>query len=280
MARKRRKGITGKLKKIFTGKKTEREILTNFIAKNFEEIRNEQIQMILGILHLQRLTAENIKIPANNLVAVSDTSTVAEIEAIIRKTGHSRIPVFHEKDNEREYRGILFAKDFLSAFVKKARKFNISDFIRKPIFVPETQTLLSLLREMRLNKSHIALTVNEYGHVTGMITLEDILEEIVGDIQDEFDSEQKAVKLVAHRVYRVEGAISLDELNDELALNLPEEKFNTLAGFLLHELKGELNETSQVKYGNVIFKPEKFSNRQIRSVLVDLSAGSRKQPPG
>jgi len=267
----RRRKITTALRRVFGRRKSLREKLIQFFRANKIPARNEQLQMILEIIELHEKRAADVKTAEVNLVSIPLNASLKDIETVFRKTGHSRLPVFEDRDGLRHYPGVLFVKDLVSLTPSQRKKFDLKSHLRKPLVVPESQTILSLLREMRLNRHHLALTVNEHGDVTGMITLEDILEEIVGEIQDEYDSVSKQVMQIEPKIYRVDARMSLADLNDELALNLPEEKFHSVAGFVLHSLAGELKEKASFVYGNARFTLLKFKHRQVKSILVDLS---------
>jgi CBS domain containing-hemolysin-like protein len=267
----RRRKISTAIRRVFGRKKSLREKLIQFFRANKIVARNEQLQMILEIIELSEKRAADIKTAEVNLVSLPVNASLKEVEAVFRKTGHSRLPVYENRDGLRHYLGVLFVKDLVSLTASKRKKFDLKSHLRKPLVVPESQSILSLLREMRLNRHHLALTVNEHGDVTGMITLEDILEEIVGEIQDEYDSANKQVVQVEPKVYRVDARMSLADLNDELALNLPEEEFHSVAGFVLHSLAGELKEKASFVYGNARFTLLKFKHRQVKSILIDLT---------
>jgi len=268
----RQKKLTGAIRKVFKKKpKSLREKLQEFFKKNKIAARNEQMQMVLEILELGEKRAADILTAEVNLSSLPITAGLKDIETLFKKTGHSRLPVYEDKEGLRHYVGIFFVKDLASIKTTKRKAFNLAEHLRKPLVVPESQSILSLLREMRLNRHHLALTVNEHGDVTGLITLEDILEEIVGDIQDEYDSESKQVVQIEPKVYRVDARMSLSDLNDELFLNLPEEKFHSVAGFVLHSLAGDLKDKAVFAYGNAKFTLLKFKHRQVKSVLIDLS---------
>lgn len=275
----RRRKFTGTLRKVFGKKKSLREKLIQFFKKNKIIARNEQMQMVLEILDLGEKRAADIKTAEVNLTSVPVSASLKDIEAVFKKTGHSRLPVYEDKDGLRHYPGVLFVKDLVVIKPTQRKRFDLKAHLRKPLVVPESQSILSLLREMRLNRHHLALTVNEHGDVTGMITLEDILEEIVGEIQDEYDSESRQVMQLEPKVYRVDARMSLADLNDELALNLPEEKFHSVAGFVLHSLAGELKEKASFAYGNARFTLLKFKHRQVKSIVIDLT-GRGSDPVG
>lgn len=272
MARRRR--LTQTIRKVFGRRKSLREKLIQFFKRNQISARNEQMQMVLEILELHEKRAADIKTAELDFTSIPVDASLREIEAVFKKNGHSRLPVYEDKDGLRHYLGILFVKDLVSIKPAARQKFDVIQHLRKPLVVPESQSILSLLREMRLNRHHLALTVNEHGDVTGMITLEDILEEIVGEIQDEYDSASKQVMQLEPKVYRVDARMSLSDLNDELALNLPEENFRSVAGFVLHSLAGDLKEKASFVYGNARFTLLKFKHRQVKSVIIDLSPRS------
>ena len=257
-------------KKYFSKNISLREKLTTFFKNQDIVMTNEQLQMILNVVPLIKADLNKIKIPITKVSSLNIKASLKETLILLQKTRHSRIPVYEEKDGHKLYIGIFFAKDILQLYNDKGTKFNLKDYIRPITFAAESRRLLSLLREMRIKQHHLMLTVNEYGTITGMITLEDILEEIVGDIRDEFDRSKKSIQEINIREYRVDGSIFLSTLNKELAINLPEEKFNTLAGFILHELQGVLRKGKEVRYGSISLKIEKYSGQQIEQVLVKL----------
>lgn len=249
---------------------TLREQLQRFFEDQELKINNDQMQMIEGVLSLVNKRAENVKVPTPKMIALPMSISRADLESSLRKSGHTRFPVYIEKETVRDYVGILHVKDLLPILMKGGRKIVLKDVTRKVLFVPENQTLLSLLRAMRQKKFHMALTVNEHGDVSGLVTLEDILEEIVGDILDEHDNLSRDIREIGLRQFRIDALLSLYDINQRLALNLPEERFNTLAGFLLHQLKGDVAEDKEIKYGSVTFKIEKINAQQIKTVIAEI----------
>ncbi|MCB1200010.1 MAG: CBS domain-containing protein [Leptospiraceae bacterium] len=271
----RSNGIKNFLARLFAREEeTLREQLQRFFDDQELRINNDQLQMIEGVLSLVDKRAENIKVPSPRMVSLPVTINRADLENILRKSGHTRFPVYTDKDGLRDYVGILHVKDLLPFLMKGGKKIVLKDIVRKLLVVPENQTLLSLMRTMRQKKFHMALTVNEHGDVSGLVTLEDILEEIVGDILDEHDNRSNDIKEIGLRIYRVDAMLPLNEVNQRIALNLPEEKFNTLAGFLLHQLKGDVAENREIRYGSVNFRLEKVSGQQIKNVIVELDVPS------
>lgn len=247
-----------------------RQELIEFFGDQSLQVENEQIQMILSILRIRDLTAEQIRIPATRMISIPVNTSLKDCIAIIKKSGHTRIPVYEEKDGRKNFTGILYAKDLLTRSLDHKGRFKLSENLHELIVIPETQGLLSLLRHLRMKQIHLVMTVNEYGDITGLVTLEDILEEIVGDIRDEYDSRRSPIREVGHRIYRVDGSISLKDLNQELTLNLPEEKFNTLSGFILHELKGVIAEKSAVDYGSCVITVTKIAGSEVRQAEIKI----------
>jgi len=252
------------LNQIFSRNDTLRNELIDFFDDKDIPLRNDQLQMILGVIKMMEYDANNVKVPITKVVSISAKSSLNATLKIICKTGHSRIPVYEEDGGKRKYVGLLYAKDILKSYLKKIGRFKLKDYIREVKVIPETQSLLSLLRDMRVNRQHMMLTANEYGDITGLITLEDLLEEIVGEIKDEYDSAKyTAIKTIGHRLYEVDASTSITDINKELMINLPEEKFNTLAGFLLHELKGNISQDATVNYGNIVLSIKQFDGQHI-----------------
>jgi len=258
--------IKSLLTQIFSRNDTVREQLIEFFEDIELPVRNDQIQMILGVIRLLNFTAEKIKIPLGNMVNLPIDASLKDTVQVIKKSGHSRVPVYKETGGHKKYVGLLYAKDIIGCTDSKKQKFHLEEYTRKLQFIPESQSLLSLLREMRMHSQHLMLTVDEYGEVNGLITLEDILEEIVGDIRDEYDKNTLPIKEIGHRLYEIDASVNLTDINKKLALNLPEEHFSTLAGFMLHELKGSLSKESRVEYGNIILTISSFTGHTIQKV--------------
>lgn len=155
------------------------------------------------------------------------------VESII-ECGHSRFPIYEETmDNVV---GILYAKDLLK-YLNKLENVEIDAILRKPYFVPESKRLDSLLKEFKRRHVHIAVAVDEYGGVSGIVCMEDIIEEIVGDIQDEFDHEEEDILKIGENTYRCEGRVNIEDLNEQLSIDLPTSDFDTLGGFVFDLLE-------------------------------------------
>lgn len=231
-------------------------------------LSEEQRQMILAIVQMQNIQAVQIKTPITRITTLSHDTDLKEAVLIIKKSGHSRLPIYQELDGRKKFTSVLYAKDILPAVFDTNKKFKINDYAREILVTPESQSILSLLTEMRDKRHHLALTVNEFGDVSGLITLEDILETIVGDILDEFDAQVELIKNIRDDEYLIDGSTNLTEINKKFDIHLPEDKFNTLAGYLLHEFKGVIHKKAEIELNGVKFIIEKIREQQIISVNV------------
>ena len=262
--------IKQKIEFIFCWNSSLREALGRFFNHRQIFVTNDQLQMVLNVVQLTEYDADKVKIPVNKIIALPVNADLDKTIRVLKKSGHSRIPVYEDSTGRKEFIGLLYAKDLLKVHLNKNKRFKLSNYVREIRFAPEMQKLLSLLRNMRIQQNHLVLTVNEYGDVTGLITLEDILEEIVGDIRDEHDSDKKMINKIKHQQYRIDASIPLSDLNRELAINFPEDKFNTLAGYVLHELNAKPKNGSEIKYGRIHLKIEKSVGQQIETVLIKI----------
>lgn len=218
---------------------------------------NEKRDMIRGIEELSDTTVKEIMVPRIDVIYVSIDTSIDELLLTVTECGHSRIPVYEGTiDNVV---GILYVKDLLRYMIKKDEEIKISGIIRKPYFVPESKTLHSLLREFKRRKVHIAVVVDEYGGTSGIVCLEDIIEVIVGDIQDEFDNETEEILKIGEDIYLCDARSSLGDINEQLNINLPEDDFDTLGGFVFHLL------------GRIPVRYEKVSHNTLDFIVQDIS---------
>ncbi len=238
---------------------------TGTIDENEKEIIN-------SIVEFRDTTVAEIMTPRVDIVALSENKSVDDAIKIISESGHSRIPVY--KSNIDFISGVVLAKDLLKFInneqLKKTTK--LTSVLKKVLFVPESKKIGDLLHEFQSRKIHLAIVVDEYGGTAGLITLEDIIEEVVGDIWDEYDKAEKHIQVLAENKLLLSGDIQLSELESELGINLVEEgdlDIDTLAGFIL-KFSGEI----PVEGYNFTFKDYKFTIKQldkkrIRKVLVE-----------
>ncbi len=195
-------------------------------------IEPEERKMIDNVLRLEETTARDIMVPRVDIVAVAEDASSQEIVDAITEKGHSRVPVFRESIDEIV--GILYAKDLLPFVIGSTRTLPIMQLLRPVYVVPESKRLDDLLAELRRNRVHIAVVADEYGGTAGLVTIEDILEEIVGEIHDEYDEEMTLLEQVSHSEIIVDGRLPLEEIEEALGLPLTgdDDPYGTAAGFV------------------------------------------------
>jgi CBS domain containing-hemolysin-like protein len=211
---------------------------------------------------------KNIMVPRTKISAIDLSSTQEELIDTIISEGYSRIPVYD--DTIDKIVGIVHAKDILSLIVKH-NKFNLADILRKPLFVPESKKINDLMAELKLKRIQIAIVLDEFGGTAGMVTLEDIVEELVGDIQDEYDEEKPLVEKVSDNEFIVSASATVYDINESLPHDLPEdEDYDTLAG-LVSEIFGKIPEVGETKeFNGYTFTILKKIDQNIESVKLEL----------
>jgi putative hemolysin len=233
-------------------------------------LEEEEKEMIHSIFEFGETNVKEIMVPRIDMVAASTETDIKTLLKLIKNHMHSRIPLYQDKvDN---IIGIIYAKDLLPYIdSKKSQEFNLKDLARPAYFVPEQKKIDELLREFQTERIHMAIVVDEYGGTSGLVTLEDIIEEIVGEIQDEHDAEESMYQKVSDKEYLIDGGMDLEELNEELDLDLPtEEGVETLAGFLYGLFGSVPKEAQQIDYNDYHFVIEKVIRRRIKMVRVIL----------
>jgi len=230
-------------------------------------------RMIKRIIKLQQLRVEDVMTPRIDVVAVPVTAPIDEAAAVALREGHSRIPVYRE--NMDRVVGILYVKDLLGYWRHDRGPDGpaTQDIMRRPTFVPETKPALELLREFRRDKTHLAVVLDEYGGTAGLVTIEDILEEIVGEIEDEHDvpSEEPLRVVEQGRIAEVDAKVHIDEVNDALNLDLPEsDDFETIGGFIFSTLGKIPDPGESFVHGNVRFTVIDAGERRINRVTITV----------
>lgn len=215
---------------------TEEEI-KEWIDVGQEEgtIEKDEQEMLHSVFEFSDTRVREVMTPRIDVVMLEDTSSSDEALDLFKNTGFSRLPVWHE--NIDTIRGILNVKDAIFSVLETHESIPIVELLSEPLFVPETKNIDDLLRELRVKKTHMAIVLDEYGSFVGIVTVEDILEELVGDILDEFDTEEHELVRVAEDVYSVDARIWVEDLNKQLDLHLPmSETYETIAGLVIERL--------------------------------------------
>ncbi|NOX97054.1 MAG: HlyC/CorC family transporter [Nitrospirae bacterium] len=259
---------------------TEEEI-RGMLSVGEEEgvLEEKEKEMIDSIFEFGNTKVQEVMIPRLDIVAVEAGRSLTDILKVAVDAGHSRIPVFEKKvDN---IIGVLYVKDLLSLWENKdEEKLKVKDLIRAPYFVPETKQVSELLREFQKKKIHLAIVVDEYGGTAGLVTLEDLLEEIVGEIEDEYDEEREGIKILGEGVALIDGKTDVGEANEKLDIDLPEkEGVETVAGFVVDRL-GRVPQTGEeLTYKNLLISVVEADRRRVVKVKIvkDVEQGEEKE---
>ncbi|MDR1238547.1 MAG: hemolysin family protein [Treponema sp.] len=221
--------------------------------KTYQSLETDQREMIQGVVELSDTTVKEVMVPRTDTVFLSVAASRDELLARIAESEHSRFPVY--EDTIDNVIGILYVKDVLRALVQgdPADSFDVRALLRKPFFVPVSKHIDDLLRELRRRRVHIAVVVDEYGGVSGIVCMENIIEEIVGDIQDEFDHETEDVLNLGGGSWLCGARVNLEDLAEETGMEFPVEDFDTLGGFVF-DLFGKI----PVKYEKAVYKGADF----------------------
>jgi CBS domain containing-hemolysin-like protein len=234
-------------------------------SRAIKELEEDQQEMIRGVVELSGTTVKEIMVPRTDTVFLSADASREELLACICESEHSRFPVY--QDTVDNVIGIMHVKDALNALVTD-KPFNIKELARKPFFVPVSKHIDDLLRELRRKKVHIAVVVDEYGGVSGIVSMEDIIEEIIGDIQDEFDHETEDVVELSEGSWLCDARVNLGFLAEETNLQLPVNDFDTLGGFVF-DLFGKIPvKNEKIEYKDYIFIIQEMDGHKINSIKI------------
>ena len=238
---------------------------SNGYADDLEGLQSDERDMIRGIVKLSELTAKDVLVPRIDTVFVSVDTELDELIEILTERGHSRVPVYDGTiDNVV---GVLYVKDLLR-HLADAQEVGIATLARKPYLIPESKKLNSLLREFQRRRVHIAVVVDEYGGVAGIVALEDIIEEIVGDIQDEYDNEREDIIEIGDGVYLCEARVDLEELAEQIGTKFPLDDFDTLGGFVF-DLLGKIPvKFEKASFAGIDFVVQDIDGNKIKSVKI------------
>lgn len=237
------------------------------IDENLGKLDFDTRDMIKGIVELSETTVKEVMVPRIDVVFISKDISPAEMFELVIGCGHSRFPVY--EDTIDNVIGMLYVKDLLK-YLTNRTDIDIESILRTPYFIPESKRLDTLLREFKRRHVHIAVSVDEYGGVSGIVCLEDIIEEIVGDIQDEFDNEVEDILKIDDLSYLCDGRVDIEDLNKELKLNIPEEDFDTLGGFVF-DLFGKIPvKFEKCSFDNADFIIQDMDGHKIKTVKIVL----------
>jgi putative hemolysin len=238
------------------------------VASEEDQIENEEKDLIHSIFEFGDTIVREVMVPRPDILALEDDKSMRDVQAFVLEHGTSRIPVYDHDEDLDSVIGVIFAKDVLKALHQGKADAPLRDVVREARYVPESKKVADLLREMQREKFHLALVTDEYGSVSGLVTLEDLLEELVGDITDEYDLEEPEIVPVAEGVYRVSGKASIDDLNDLLDVELPDEEWDTVAGLVLDLFQRIPTAGEETEFQGLRFRAEEVQGRRVAQVLV------------
>jgi len=246
---------------------TEQELKASAeVASSEGEIEEEEKELIHSIFEFGDTIAREVMVPRPDIVACEDTCTLRDVQTLMLEHGYSRIPVFHEDLDDVV--GVVFAKDVLKALHQGRMDMPLTDIVRPAHFVPESKKASDLLKEMQKEKYHQALVTDEYGSVTGIVSLEDLLEELVGEIADEYDVEEPEMVELGDGVYRVSGKTSIDDVNEMLDVELPDEEWDTVGGLVL-DIFGKIPSAGDEKdFQGLKFRAAEVQGRRVATVVI------------
>ncbi|MBW2672597.1 MAG: HlyC/CorC family transporter [Deltaproteobacteria bacterium] len=236
-------------------------------------------EMIQSILELRETVTREVMIPRTEIVAVNDSSTIEDVLALVLKHGHTRMPLYNE--NIDNIVGILNVKDLLRFWSKPFRREDITSILRKTYYIPETKNIHLLLHELKEKKSHMAIVIDEYGGTSGLVTLEDLIEEIVGEIHDEHDIEENPFTTLPGGDVLVDSRVDIEEFEEHFGIEVPEGQFETLGGFIFYLIKKIPVTGETLTYGDLEITIEAADERSIKKVRIqrteESTAGTKKE---
>ena len=247
---------------------TDQELKTLISAAEREKIiEEEEREMIEGVIEIGEKKASDIMVPRIEIFALNIDTPLEEAVEEVKKSGFSRIPVYRK--NIDNIVGILYARDLLNCIQgKELKDVKLESILRKPLFIPESKRLDELLQEFRREKTHVGIVVDEYGGTAGLVTLEDVLEEIVGEISDEYDRERKLWEELSPNVYIVDARLTIESAEEELGIKLPRDDYDTVGGFLLDIFQKVPSRGEVAEYEGMRFIVLDADERRIKRVKI------------
>ena len=248
------------------------DILKSAFDKNMMD--SDALMMLEGVLNVSEMHVRDIMIPRSQMDVIDISKKIEEFIPFVIKTSHSRFPVIEE--NVNNVIGILLAKDLLR--FTSGEDFEVRDNLRPAIFVPESKRLNVLLKDFRTNRNHIAIVVDEYGGVAGMVTIEDVLEQIVGNIEDEFDYDETEDNIIQDqdRKFRVKATTEISDFNNYFATEYSDEEFTTIGGLVTQKFGYLPQRNEKVSFDGFDIEILRADSRQIHSILISINLISPK----
>ncbi|MCL4499960.1 MAG: hemolysin family protein, partial [Chloroflexi bacterium] len=252
----------------FTSEEEIKALVT--MAEEKEIIEEEEKDLIHSIFEFDDTIVREIMVPRTDMVAIEKSEPVEELMNLFVHEGHSRVPVFDESVDD--IIGLAYSRDVLVQLAQGHRDIEVKDILRPAYFVPESKKVNELLRELQRKHQHMAIVVDEYGGTAGLVTLEDVLEELVGEIFDEYDLVETMVERVNDDTLRVDGRLSVDEVNELLDVHLEHDDIDSIGGFVVGLLGRIPNPGDQADHEDMTFRVEEVDGRRPAKVLITKRA--------
>ena len=247
----------------------DREQLIELLHSSYERnlLDSDALAMIEGVLQVSEMQARDIMVPRAQMDVIDISESPGQFIPTVIQTAHSRFPVIGE--NKDDVIGILLAKDLLRYYAGE-EEFNVREMLRPVVFIPESKPLNVLLKEFRKNRNHIAIVVDEYGGVAGLVTIEDVLEQIVGDIEDEYDFDDVEDNIVHEKggLYRVKSLTEIGDFNTAFGTHYSDEEFDTVGGLILNRFGRVPKRGEQISFDNLTFKVLRADSRRLHLLQV------------
>jgi magnesium and cobalt transporter len=230
----------------------------------------DSLAMIEGVIQVSEMQVRDIMVPRSQMDVIDITDSPEVFIPFVIETAHSRFPVI--EDNKNDVIGILLAKDLLRYYA--GEDFEVRDMLRPVVFIPESKRLNILLKEFRENRNHIAIVVDEYGGVAGMVTIEDVLEQIVGDIEDEYDYDEEEDNIIRNDEgqYRVKALTEIDDFNEMIGTKLSDEEFSTIGGLIVNQFGHLPKRGEEITFSHLHVKVLRADSRRLHTILIQKLA--------
>ena len=253
----------------------DREQLFELLKSSYEKnlMDADSLSMIEGVLQVSEMQVRDIMIPRSQMDVIDISHPPEKFIPFVIETAHSRFPVI--EDDKNDVIGILLAKDLLKYYA--GDDFEIRDMLRPTVFIPESKRLNVLLKEFRGSRNHIAIVVDEYGGVSGMVTIEDVLEQIVGEIEDEFDFDETEDNIIQDKNghYRVKASTEIEDFNDYFNVSFSNEEFSTIGGLIIHAFGHLPKRDEKITFEGFKIKILRADSRKLYSVLLEIDSPSK-----
>lgn len=267
------KSWLGKLAHAFSGEPQTREELASTLRAAYDNkiIDHDALEIIEGALHVTDQQVREIMIPRSQMVVIQHDASLEDILKLVIESSHSRFPVIGETADD--ITGILLAKELLPLVLTGRENFDIAKVVRPATIIPESKRLNVLLREFREQRYHMAIVVDEYGGIAGLITIEDILEEIVGDIEDETDEDEGAmIRPQEDNCYLVDALTPIEDFNEHFDTGISDEEFDTIGGIIVQAFGRMPKVDESVRVDNFIFRVAEGDNRQVKLLEMRIAS--------